>query len=113
MKKLGFIGLGIMGKPMAKKLIDAGYKLIAYDVNEEALNEVVEYGAEKDASPKNIAENSSLVFTMLPNSPHVKEVVLGKNGVVEGAKKGQVLVDMSSIAPLVSQEIAKELEKKV
>jgi len=112
MKKLGFIGLGIMGKPMAKKLIDAGYKLIAYDVNEEALNEVVEYGAEKDASPKNIAENSSLVFTMLPNSPHVKEVVLGKNGVVEGAKKGQVLVDMSSIAPLVSQEIAKELEKK-
>ncbi|AZO93922.1 2-hydroxy-3-oxopropionate reductase [Halocella sp. SP3-1] len=111
-KKIGFIGLGIMGKPMAKNLIDAGYDLIAYDLNEDAVNEMVDYGAEKGSSPKNIAENSEVIITMLPNSPHVKAVVLGENGVIEGVKKGQVLIDMSSIAPLVSQEVAAELEKK-
>jgi len=112
MKKIGFIGVGIMGKPMAKNLIDAGYDMIAYDIVEKALNEIVEYGADRGTSPKDIAENSDVIFTMLPNSPHVKEVVLGKNGVIEGVRKGQILIDMSSIAPLVSQEIAKELEKK-
>ena len=112
MKKIGFIGVGIMGKPMAKNLINAGYDIIAYDIIGKALNEIVEYGADRGTSPKDIAENSDVVLTMLPNSPHVKEVVLGKNGVIEGVKKGQILIDMSSIAPLVSQEIAKELEKK-
>jgi len=112
MKKIGFIGIGIMGKPMAKNLINAGYDIIAYDIIEKALNEIVAYGANRGTSPKNVAENSDLIFTMLPNSPHVKEVVLGKNGVIEGIREGQILVDMSSIAPLVSQEIAKELEKK-
>jgi len=112
MKKIGFIGVGIMGKPMAKNLIDAGYDMIVYDIIEKALNEIVEYGADRGTSPKNVAENSDVIFTMLPNSPHVKEVVLGKNGVIEGVRKGQILIDMSSIAPLVSQEIAKELEKK-
>ncbi len=111
-KKIGFIGVGIMGKPMAKNLIDAGYELIVYDVNEDAVNEMVNYGAAKGSSPKNIAENSEVIITMLPNSPHVKEVVLGENGVIEGAKEGQVLIDMSSIAPLVSQEVARELAKK-
>ena len=112
MKKIGFIGIGIMGKPMAKNLIDSGYKVIAYDISKKALDEIVVYGAERGKSPKNIAENSDLILTMLPNSPHVKEVVLGKNGVIEGIRKGQILIDMSSIAPIVSQEIAKELEKK-
>ena len=112
MEKIGFIGVGIMGKPMAKNLIDAGYDIIAYDIIEKALNEIVEYGADRGTSPKNVAENSDMIFTMLPNSPQVNEVVLGKNGIIEGVKKGQILVDMSSIAPLVSQEIAKELEKK-
>jgi len=112
MEKIGFIGVGIMGKPMAKNLINAGYDMIAYDVVEEALNEIVEYGADRGSSPKNVAENSDVIFTMLPNSPQVKEVVLGENGVIEGVRKGQILIDMSSIAPLVSQEIAKELEKK-
>jgi 2-hydroxy-3-oxopropionate reductase len=114
MKKIGFIGLGIMGKPMAKNLIDAGYKLIAYDIVEKALNEVVEHGAERGTSPKNVAENSDIIITMLPNSPQVREVVLGENGVIEGVKEGQMLIDMSSIAPLVSQEVARALrEKKV
>lgn len=112
MKKIGFIGIGIMGKPMAKNLIDAGYKLIAYDIVEKALDEIVAYGTERGSSPKDIAENSEIILTMLPNSPQVKEVVLGENGVIEGVREGQILIDMSSIAPLVSQEIAKELEKK-
>jgi len=112
MEKIGFIGVGIMGKPMCKNLIDSGYKLVVYDVNEEALNEVVEYGANKGNSPKSVAENSDIIITMLPNSPHVKNVVLGEKGVIERVKEGQILIDMSSIAPLVSQEVAKELEKK-
>jgi len=112
MKKVGFIGVGIMGKPMAKNLIDAGYDIIAYDIVEEALNEIVEYGAARGTSPKNIAENSDVILTMLPNSPQVEEVVLGENGVIKGVKKSQILIDMSSIDPLVSQEVAKELEKK-
>ena len=112
MKEIGFIGVGIMGKPMAKNLIDAGYKVISYDIVEDALNEIVEYGANRGTSPKNIAENSDIILTMLPNSPQVKEVVLGENGVIEGVKEGQILIDMSSIDPLISQEVAKELEKK-
>jgi len=112
MKKIGFIGVGIMGKPMAKNLIDAGYKLIAYDIVEKALNEVVEHGAERGTSPKNVTENSDIIITMLPNSPDVKKAVLGENGVIEGIREGQILIDMSSIAPLVSQEVAEELKKK-
>jgi 2-hydroxy-3-oxopropionate reductase len=112
MKKLGFIGVGIMGKPMAKNLIDAGYKMIAYDINKEALDEIVAYGAERGTSPRNVPENSDIIITMLPNSPDVKKAVLGENGVIEGVRQAQILIDMSSIAPLVSREVAKELEKK-
>ena len=112
MKKIGFIGVGIMGKPMAKNLIDTGYKLIAYDIVDKALNEIVEYGAERGTSPKNVAQNSDIIITMLPNSPDVEKAVLGENGVIEGVREGQILIDMSSIAPLVSQEVAEELEKK-
>ena len=112
MKKIGFIGVGIMGKPMAKNLIDAGYELVVYDIVEKALNEVVEHGAERGTSPKDIAEKSDIIITMLPNSPDVKKVVLGENGVIAGVKKGQILIDMSSIAPLVSREVATELTKK-
>jgi 2-hydroxy-3-oxopropionate reductase len=112
MKKLGFIGVGIMGKPMAKNLIDAGYKLIVYDINKKALDEIVSYGAQRGTSPKNIAENSDIIITMLPNSPDVKKAVLGENGLIEGVREGQILIDMSSIAPLISREVAQELEKK-
>ena len=112
MKKIGFIGLGIMGKPMAKNLVDAGYELIVYDIDQKVVKEVAAYGAEEGSSPKNIAENSEVIITMLPNSPEVKEVALGESGVIEGAKEGQVLIDMSSIAPLVSREIASKLKAK-
>jgi 2-hydroxy-3-oxopropionate reductase len=110
--KIGFIGLGIMGKPMAKNLLKAGYKLVAYDVVSEPLAEVVASGAEAGKSPADVASKCEIIVTMLPNSPHVKEVVLGKNGVIEGAKKGSLVVDMSSIAPLAAKEIAAELGKR-
>lgn len=110
--KVGFIGLGIMGKPMSKNLIKAGYELIVMDRNLSAVEEVVAVGARSAATPKEVAEQADLLITMLPNSPHVKEVVLGENGVIEGAKAGAVVVDMSSIAPLVSREVAAKLAEK-
>lgn len=107
--KIGFIGLGIMGKPMSKNLIKAGYELIVVDKNQSAVDEVVAAGAKSAATPKEAAQAADIIITMLPNSPHVKEVVLGKNGVIEGAKKGATFIDMSSIAPLVSRELAAKL----
>ncbi|MEK7373998.1 MAG: 2-hydroxy-3-oxopropionate reductase [Thermodesulfobacteriota bacterium] len=114
MKKIGFIGLGIMGKPMSKNLLRAGYPLLIYDIVPAALDEIVRAGAEKATSPKDVAAKTDVIITMLPNSPHVKEVVLGKNGIIEAARPGSILIDMSSIAPLVSREIAAKLaEKKI
>jgi len=109
---IGFIGLGIMGKPMAKNLVKAGHKLVVFDVVAAPVKELVEAGATAGTSPKDVASKSDLIITMLPNSPHVKAAVLGENGVLEGAKPGSVLVDMSSIAPLASREMAAELAKK-
>jgi len=110
--KIGFVGLGIMGKPMAKNLLNAGHELIVYDIIQENIDYVVAAGATAGTSPKNIAEQCPLVITMLPNSPHVKAVVMGENGVLDGAAAGTTLVDMSSIAPLASQEIGKACEAK-
>ncbi|MGO9316663.1 MAG: 2-hydroxy-3-oxopropionate reductase [Terracidiphilus sp.] len=109
---IGFIGLGIMGKPMAKNLLKAGHKLVVYDIVDASMSELVEAGAAAGESPRDVASRNELIITMLPNSPHVKEAVLGKNGVIEGAKPGSVLVDMSSIAPLVSREVAAALAVK-
>ncbi|NLY91101.1 MAG: 2-hydroxy-3-oxopropionate reductase [Firmicutes bacterium] len=106
MEKIGFIGLGIMGKPMAKNLLKAGYQLVVYDLNQAAVEEVVAAGAAPGTSPMDVASQVEIVITMLPNSPHVKEVVLGENGVLAGAKPGLIIIDMSSIAPLASKEVA-------
>ena len=112
--KVGFIGLGIMGKPMSKNLIKAGYSLIVNDVNAAAVAELIALGAESAENAAEVARRSDLVITMLPNSPHVKQVVLGKNGLIEGARPGLILIDMSSIAPLASKEVnAKLVEKGV
>jgi len=112
--KVGFIGLGIMGKPMSKNLIKAGYSIIVNDVNAAAVAELVALGAESAENAAEVARRSDLVITMLPNSPHVKQVVLGKNGLIEGARPGLILIDMSSIAPLASKEVnAKLVEKGV
>lgn len=107
--KIGFIGLGIMGKPMSKNLIKAGYELVVCDIVAAAVDEVVAAGATAAATPKAVAEQTDVIITMLPNSPHVRQVVLGENGVIEGAKKGTIVIDTSSIAPLVSQEVAGKL----
>jgi 2-hydroxy-3-oxopropionate reductase len=112
MKKIGFIGLGIMGKPMAKNLLKAGYPLTVYDIVPEKVEEVVETGAKAGSSNKDVAEQSELIITMLPNSPEVKVAVLGENGVLQGAKTGTVLIDMSSIAPLASIEVAEKAKEK-
>jgi 2-hydroxy-3-oxopropionate reductase len=112
MKKIGFIGLGIMGKPMAMNLLKAGYSLTVYDIVPERIKEVVKAGAKAGSSSKDVAEKSEIIITMLPNSPEVKDAVLGVDGVLDGAKAGTILIDMSSIAPLASQEVAKEADKK-
>jgi 2-hydroxy-3-oxopropionate reductase len=109
---IGFIGLGIMGKPMSLNLIKAGYDLVVLDRNLAAVADVVAAGAKAAKTPKEVAERCAIVITMLPNSPQVLEVVLGEGGVIEGAREGLVLIDMSSIAPLVSREVAGKLAAK-
>ncbi|MDR0513288.1 MAG: 2-hydroxy-3-oxopropionate reductase [Treponema sp.] len=108
---VGFIGLGVMGRPMAKNLIDAGYKLVVYDKFAKS-DDLVSLGAESATSNKDVALKSDIIITMLPNSPHIKEAILGAGGVIEGVKNGTIVVDMSSIAPAASQEIAAALKAK-
>ena len=110
--KIGFIGLGIMGKPMVKNLLKANHQVVAYDICKDSIDEVVKAGAAAADSSKDVAAQCSLIITMLPNGPEVKEVVCGKNGVLEGAQKGSILVDMSSIAPGVAQEVYKACAEK-
>lgn len=110
--KIGFVGLGIMGKPMAKNLLKAGYQLVVYDLVSAAVKEVAAAGAAPASSAKEVAQKTDVVITMLPNSPHVKAAVLGPNGVLEGAKPGMIIVDMSSIAPLAAKEVAAQAADK-
>nr|WP_078696025.1 2-hydroxy-3-oxopropionate reductase [Caloramator quimbayensis] len=110
--KIGFIGLGIMGKPMAKNLIKAGYELVVLDLNKAAVDELTALGAQAGKSNVDIANQCDVIITMLPNSPHVKAVVLGEGGIIEGVKPGTILIDMSSIAPLASREIYEALAQK-
>lgn len=109
--KIGLIGLGIMGKPMAKNLLKAGYDLMVSDRKKENVEEVVAAGA-KAATNIEIGKTCDLVLTMVPNSPQVIEVMLGENGVAAYMKPGTVFIDMSSINPVASKEIASELAKK-
>ena len=110
--KLGFIGLGIMGKPMAENLLKAGHELVVYDIVTKNVEDVVQAGAVAANSGKEVAQQCKIVITMLPNSPHVKAAVMGDNGILEGAVLGCIIVDMSSIAHLASQEICKACQEK-
>ena len=110
--KIGFIGLGIMGKPMAKNLLKAGFEVVAYTHKQATIDELVSCGAEAGTSGADLAGRCDAIVTMLPNSPNVRDAVFGKNGIVEGAHEGLVLIDMSSIDPTESKKIAAELEKK-
>jgi len=109
---IGFIGLGIMGKPMSKHLLDAGYSLIVHDINRDAVKEIIAAGAAEASSPREVAQKSDILITMLPDSPDVESVALGKDGLIEGVKSGMLYADMSTIAPTVAVKVAKELGKK-
>ncbi|TMN23916.1 2-hydroxy-3-oxopropionate reductase [Lentibacillus cibarius] len=110
--KIGFVGLGIMGKPMSKNLMKAGYELVISSSNPDTNKELGALGAEVVDSYTELAAAADVIITMLPNSPEVKQVVLERGGLIDGAKSGSVVIDMSSIAPTVSQEIGKALQEK-
>ena len=111
--KVGMIGLGIMGKPMAKNLMKGGYtELLVNARNQAVIDDVVSAGARAAAQPE-IGEECDVVLTMLPNSPHVKEVMLGEDGVAAHMRPGTVFIDMSSINPVASKEIAAELKEQM
>jgi len=111
-KVIGFIGLGVMGKPMSLNLIKAGYSLVVFDINPEPLQELILEGAKKGASPAQIGSQCDVIITMLPDSPQVVEVVNGSEGILEGANPGSVIIDMSSIAPLVTVKLSKAAAEK-
>lgn len=110
--KVGFIGLGIMGKPMSKNLLKAGYDLVVHNRSDAPVKELVELGAKSASTPKEVAENSDVIITMLPNSPDVISVCLEENGVIEGSREGQIVIDMSSIDPLKSRELSNAFKEK-
>ncbi|QKY68770.1 2-hydroxy-3-oxopropionate reductase [Lentibacillus sp. CBA3610] len=110
--KIGFIGLGIMGKPMSKNLLKAGYNLVISSSKPDTNREMQEHGTEVVDTYIELAAKSDVIITMLPNSPEVKEVILAMGGLIQGAKPGSTVIDMSSIAPIASQEIGKELKEK-
>ena len=109
---LGFIGLGIMGKPMAKNLLKAGYKLVVFDVVKAPVDELASLGAEAVDTPAAVASRVKYIITMLPDGPQVEEVVTGPNGILSAATPETVLIDMSSISPTVSKRIAVALATK-
>jgi len=110
MSDIGFIGLGIMGAPMCRNLLKAGHTVVAYNRSPEPINRMVESGAGRGESPRDVAERSKIIITMLPDGPQVEEVILGAGGVLEGAKPGSTIIDMSSVNPLVSQKLAASCE---
>ena len=110
--KIGFLGLGIMGRPMAKNLLKAGHELMVFDFNQAAVDELVAAGAKAGTCGKDLAEFADVVITMVPNSPHVRAAVFNEKGLAEGFRKGEsVLIDMSSIDPVESKKIGADLEK--
>jgi 2-hydroxy-3-oxopropionate reductase len=104
--QIGFIGLGIMGKPMSRNLLKAGYSLVVYDIFPGPVAEITEAGAERGESCADTAGRSDVIVTMLPDGPEVETAICGPGGVLEGARPGSTVVDMSSISPLVSQKMA-------
>ncbi|MGM0920222.1 MAG: 2-hydroxy-3-oxopropionate reductase [Bacillota bacterium] len=112
LKNIGFIGLGIMGKPMALNLLSKGYSVTVNDINKDAVQALVQSGAIGAASPKKMSESCEIIITMLPASQHVQQVILGENGVLSGANTGTVIIDMSSISPVISKELAETAAEK-
>lgn len=111
-KNVGFIGLGIMGKPMVRNLMKAGYTVTVYDINGAAVEQMVLEGAKPASSSREVAQRNPVVITMVPDSADSEAAILGANGVLEGASRGSTVIDMSSIAPASSQKIARACEAK-
>jgi len=112
MATVGFVGLGIMGRPMLRNLIKAGHTVIAYGRTPATLDSVVADGAQRASSNADVGARAKIIITMLPDGPEVEEVVLGANGILSGTKFGSLIIDMSSISPLVSQKIAAACDAK-
>jgi len=110
MAKLGFSGLGIMGKPMVGHLLNAGHTVHVYDVVPETVKEMASKGAVACSSNKEVAQKSEIIFIMVPDTPDVAAVLFGKDGVAEGVRSGSIVVDMSSISPIATKEFAKKLD---
>jgi 2-hydroxy-3-oxopropionate reductase len=108
-ERVGYIGLGLMGKPIARNLMRAGYDLVVHNRSQGAVRELVAEGAQRAGTPCEVAENSDFIFTSLPDSPDVEQVVLGEGGVIEGARTGQVFVDNSTIKPETARRVASAL----
>jgi 2-hydroxy-3-oxopropionate reductase len=112
-EKVGFIGLGIMGGPMAKNLMEAGHELVLYNRTREKAEDLAKEGnADVAKSPREVAEGSDIIVTMLPDSPQVREILTGEDGVLEGLKGGALVVDMSTISPVVTEELAEMVKEK-
>jgi 2-hydroxy-3-oxopropionate reductase len=109
---IGFIGLGIMGRPMARNLLKAGHSLVVHSRSRGPVDEIVKAGATAAASPKEVAGQCDVLITMLPNSPDVEQVALGPNGIIEGARRGLLFADMSTISPIVSKKVGAALAPK-
>ena len=109
---VGFIGLGIMGKPMARNLLNAGYSLIVLNRSHPPMDELVAVGAQAGTSPQDVASRSDVIITMLPDSPDVESVALGANGIIAGIRDGALWIDMSTIAPATTKHVAGELAAK-
>ena len=112
MLKVGYIGLGLMGKSVARNILKAGYPLVVHNRSSAAVDELVHEGATAANSPAEVASQVDVVFTNLPDSPDVEKVVLGKNGIIEGAHKGLIFVDNSTIKPASARMIAEKLSAK-
>jgi 2-hydroxy-3-oxopropionate reductase len=111
-ERVGFIGLGIMGKPMARNLMDADYELTLYNRSPEKARELGEAGASVAASPEEVAQNSDIIITMLPGPPEVERVVAGEGGLLEGATEGSLLVDMSTSSPVLARDLARTARER-
>ena len=109
---IGFIGLGAMGSRMTRNLLKAGFQCVVYDVRREAVEELVRFGAQPTSSPKEVAEKTDIILLSLPSSPHVEDVMLGRNGVLEGARPGTLVIDLSTIDPITTRRIHEEAKKK-
>jgi len=112
MSKVGFIGLGIMGKPMSRNLLKAGHTLVVYDIVPEFVDAIVAAGAERGKTCSDVASRTDIIITMLPDGPQVEEAMLGTDGVLQGIRRGSTVVDMSSINPLVAQKVAAACSEK-